>query len=70
MDRKISWVADLKAPSEECRREYLGVPLIISADDVSRAAVEMRKGLHDVVFNTVLIRPAHGDVHYILGSLA
>jgi hypothetical protein len=70
MDRKISWVADLKAPSEECRCEYMGVPLIISADDVSRAAVEMRKGLHDVVFNIVLIRPARGDAHYILGSLA
>jgi|tagenome__1003787_1003787.scaffolds.fasta_scaffold20068176_1 hypothetical protein len=48
----------------------MGLPLIISADDVSRAAVEMRKGLHDLIFNTVLIRPAQGDAHYILGSLA
>ncbi len=70
MDQKISWVADLKAPSSACKREYDGVPLVVSADDVERAAAEMGKGLHDVVFNAILITPRNGDVHYILGSIA
>ncbi len=70
MNQKVSWVADLKAPSQACKRDHDGVPLVVSADDVERAAAEMGKGLHDVVFNTILITPKNGDVHYILGSIA
>ena len=47
-----------------------GVPLVVSAEDVERATAEMGKGLHDVVFNTVLISPRDGNSHYILGSIA
>jgi hypothetical protein len=70
MDRKISWIADLKSPREACKREYAGVPLVVSAEDIQRATAEMEKGLKDVVFNTVLINPRDGNVHYILGSIA
>ncbi len=70
MDQKISWVADLKSPSRACKREHGGVPLIVSAEDIERAAAEMGKGLHDVVFNAILITPKDGDAHYILGSIA
>ncbi len=67
---KVSWVADLKASSEACKREHDGVPLVVSADDIERASAEMGKGLHDVVFNTVLISPKDGNAHFILGSIA
>jgi hypothetical protein len=70
MDHKVNWNADLKAPSEPCKREHGGVPLVVSADDIGRAAAEIGKGLHEVVFNTVLITPKDGKVHYILGSIA
>jgi hypothetical protein len=70
MTQQVSWNADLNAPSEACKCEHDGVPLVVSADDVDRAAAEIGKGLHEVVFNTVLITPKNGDVHYILGSVA
>ncbi len=70
MDHHISWVADLKAPRAACKCEHAGVPLVVSAEDVQRAAAEMEKGLHDVVFNAVLINPRDGNMHYILGSIA
>jgi len=70
MDHQVSWIADLQAPTEACKREHDGVPLVVSADDVSRADAELSKGLHEVVFNTVLISPMDGNAHYILGSIA
>jgi hypothetical protein len=70
MDHHVTWVEDLKAPLEACEREHAGVPLLVSADDVARAAAEMKKGLHDVVFNAILVSPTDGKVHYVLGSIA
>jgi hypothetical protein len=70
MDHQVSWVADLQGPTEACKREHDGVPLVISADDISRANAELSKGLHDVVFNTILISPMDGNARFILGSIA
>jgi hypothetical protein len=70
VNHQISWVADLKSPSEPCKRQHEGVLVIVNADDVERATAEMGKGLHDVIFNTVLISPMDGNSHYVLGSIA
>jgi hypothetical protein len=70
MKDKISWVADLKSPSEPGKRQHHGASIVVSAEDIERATAEMSKGLHDVIFNTVLISPKDGNSHYVLGSIA